>query len=376
MQSGTPAGMATAALTLLCALTLTADDTVGPVQEQLNRARERAMNFLRNSQADDGSWTTPNTPGITALAVTALQRSAASVDDPAVKKALRHLQSHVKPDGGIYFIDSNHRNYETCIAIMAFDAANVDGRYEMLLAKARAFLRELQWDRGEGLESSDPAYGGAGYGNHQRPDLSNTQFLIEALRTGVVADDAAIQKALIFVSRSQNLESGNNATAFASKINDGGFYYTPAAGGASQAGETPDGGLRSYGSMTYAGLKSMIYAGLNRDDERVRAALEWVRRFYTLDENPGMGAQGLYYYYHTFAKALAALEEPYLTAADQQRHDWRRELATKLFVLQKPNGSWVNRVDRWYEGDPNLSTAYSLLALSYCKPSAKSGGKK
>ena len=38
----------------------------------------------------------------------------------------------------------------------------------------------------------------------------------------------ALQKALIFISRSQNLESDKNDTAFAAKINDGGFYYTPA----------------------------------------------------------------------------------------------------------------------------------------------------
>jgi squalene-hopene/tetraprenyl-beta-curcumene cyclase len=28
----------------------------------------------------------------------------------------------------------------------------------------------------------------------------------------------------------------------------------------------------------------------------------------------------------------------------------------------------VNKAPRWYEGNPNLSTAYALLALSYCEP--------
>ena len=74
------------------------------------------------------------------------------------------------------------------------------------------------------------------------------------------------------------------------------------------AGKLPNGGLRSYASMTYAGLKSMIHAGVGPDDPRVKAAVEWLRKHYSLDENPGMGKSGLYYYYHTFAKALDAIE--------------------------------------------------------------------
>src|SRR5690606_19174736 len=120
---------------------------------------------------------------------------------------------------------------------------------------------------GDVKDKSDPAYGGAGYGSHRRPDLSNTSFLIDALKaTGNGPDDEAMQKALIFVSRCQNLETEHNTTPFAAKNPDGGFYYTPAAGGTSQAGTLPDGGLRSYASMTYAGLKSMIYCGLEKDD--------------------------------------------------------------------------------------------------------------
>ncbi len=64
--------------------------------------------------------------------------------------------------------------------------------------------------------------------------------------------------------------------------------------------------------MTYAGLKSMIYAGLTPDDPRVKAACDYIKNHYTLDENPGLGQQGLYYYYHTFAKAMALLGRPTL----------------------------------------------------------------
>jgi squalene-hopene/tetraprenyl-beta-curcumene cyclase len=230
-------------------------------------------------------------------------------------------------------------------------------------------VKGLQWASDEDKDESDPFYGGAGYGKHKRPDLSNTSFLVDALHTcGDGPDDEAIQRALIFVSRCQNLESPHNTTPFASKVNDGGFYYTCAAGGQSQAGETANGGLRSYGSVTYAGLKSMIYAGVEPDDPRVKAAVDWIQKHYGLDTNPGMGDAGLFYYYHTFAKALHALGVDEVEDADGVTHNWRSELIEELARRQRPNGSWVNENERWLEGDPNLSTAYALLALSYCRP--------
>ena len=139
-------------------------------------------------------------------------------------------------------------------------------------------------------------------------------------------------------------------------------------GGTSQAGPTENGGLRSYASMTYSGLKSMIYAGLDKNDPRAKAAYDWARKHYTLAENPGMGQQGLFYYYQTFAKALDAMEVDQVEDAGGQSHDWRSDLAAELLNRQKPNGSWVNSADRWYEGDPNLVTAYTLMALARVSP--------
>jgi squalene-hopene/tetraprenyl-beta-curcumene cyclase len=199
--------------------------------------------------------------------------------------------------------------------------------------------------------------------------MSNTQFFLDALKALKVSDDdPAVQKALIFVSRCQNLESEHNTFPFAAKVNDGGFYYTIAAGGTSQAGPTDNGGLRSYGSMTYAGLKSMIYAGVNKDDPRVKAAVAWLQKHYDLKENPGMGNAGLYYYYHTFAKSLDAFGQDEFVDAEGTSHNWREELVAALAAQQKPDGSFLNENARWMEGDANLVTGYALLALSYAKP--------
>jgi squalene-hopene/tetraprenyl-beta-curcumene cyclase len=348
---------------------LLGDETkkVGPDQKQLDAVRSKAIRYLKLSQASDGTWTAPNVPGITALTVTALLKSGVSKDDPVVAKSLKFLESLKQKNGGIYHAQTLHRNYETSISVLAFSAANSDGKYTETIKDAEKFLRDLQWDKGEGLESDDAGFGGAGYGKHQRPDLSNTQFLLDALKeAGVKADDPAMQKALTFVSRCQNLESSHNNTKFAALIEDGGFYYTPAAGGTSQAGLAANGGLRSYGSMTYAGLKSMIFAGVKLNDPRAKAAFKWIQKHYTLDLNPGMGKQGLYYYYHTFAKSLTVMKVDWVEDSKGVKHDWRKELTANLAKQQQPNGSWTNSADRWYEGDPNLVTAYSLMALSYC----------
>ena len=298
--------------------------------------------------------------------------SGVPATDPAVEKALKHLATFIQPDGGIYFPKSHHSNYETSICLLAFHAANKDGKHTDTIKKADAFLRKLQWDDSETTDQSDPKYGGAGYGRTgDRPDLSNTVFFLDALKAaGAKQDDPAVQKALVFLSRCQNLETEHNATPHASKVNDGGFYYTPAAGGNSQAGNTANGGLRSYGSMTYAGLKSMIYAGLKPEDQRVKAAVEWITKFYSVSENPGLGQQGVFYYYQMFAKALTTMELDLVKDADGKLHDWRKELAEHVFSLQQENGAWLNKNDRWYEGNPDLATAYVLIALQYCDPKA------
>ena len=334
------------------------------------QAVDRAVQYLRTKgQAEDGSFSKEAGIGVTAVVTAGLLSVGISPDDPMVAKALKFLEGFRQPDGGIYQPDTFYKNYETSLAVMAFQLANKDGRYNQLLKDANRFLKELQWDEGEGHQRSSMFYGGAGYGRNKRPDLSNTAFLIEALRaTGSGPDDEAIQKALIFVSRCQNLESEHNTTPFPAKNPDGGFYYSPAAGGVSMAGTTPEGGLRSYGSMTYAGLKSMIYAGLTPEDRRVKAALEWIKKHYDVKSNPGLGDAGLFYYYHTMAKALAVLELKELTDAQGQKHDWRRELREELLSRQKPDGSWINQNPRWLEADPNLVTGYALLTLAYLKP--------
>jgi squalene-hopene/tetraprenyl-beta-curcumene cyclase len=330
---------------------------------------EKAVGFLKPRQAADGSWSGDRgEPGITALVVAALLRSKrVTPDDPTIEKALGYLGRFLGPNGGLN--ESGRSTYSTAVALMAYKEANKGGRHDAILKAGQEFLKGTIWDESKGKGRESDYYGGAGYGGkNSRPDLSNTAFLIEALRdSGLPSDDPALKKAMVFVSRCQNLKGEFNDQAWASKVDDGGFIYTPANGGSSPAGKTEDGGLRSYASMTYAGLKSMIYAGLKPDDPRVKAASDYIAKHYSVEENPGQGQKGLYYYYQTFAKALAVVGKPTLVDSAGVSHDWRAELIAALGKRQDSKGSWVNKADSFMEGDPNLVTSYGLLALAYTR---------
>ena len=121
--------------------------------------------------------------------------------------------------------------------------------------------------------------------------------------------------------------------------------------------------LRSYGSMSYAGLLSFIYAEMKADDPRLLAARDWLKAHYTVEENPGMGQQGLYYYYHTMSKALTLSGIEEIKDASGKKRDWRKELALELLNQQDPKGFWLNENGRWWERDPILVTSYALLTL-------------
>jgi squalene-hopene/tetraprenyl-beta-curcumene cyclase len=340
---------------------------------------DKGIDFLKSKQLPDGGWATAQQPvGITAIALRAIAMDPKySARDEFLKKGYDRLLSFQLDNGGIY--KDLLANYNTAIAVSAL-AASEDPSHKPAMDKALAYLKALQWTenspeggpKGEGKVTADnPWYGGAGYGRHGRPDGSNTQLMLDALHdAGLKGDDPALKAALKFVTRMQNLSETNDQPWAG---DDGGAVYTPANKGESMAGEItgPDGKrrLRSYGSMTYAVLKSYIYAGLSKDDPRVKAAWDWISKNWTLDENPGMAAfkpesakEGLYYYYMTMGRALDAYNQPIITDAQGRKHDWRLELIDKLASLQKEDGSWTGE-KRWQEDNPVVVTSYVLLAL-------------
>ncbi|QDV55256.1 prenyltransferase/squalene oxidase repeat-containing protein [Rosistilla oblonga] len=350
----------------------TKSETVSKSEALRREIVDKGLAYLaKQGQSDAGTFSDKVGPGVTALALTSALRNGRTAKDPMVAAGLKALEGFVKPDGGIYG-NGRLRNYETCVAMVCFSEANSGGQYNEILKRAKDFVTGIQYGQGK-RDPSDPWYGGVGYGGDGRPDLSNTGYFIEALRAAEgEPNDPAIQRALVFISRCQNLNSKHNDTQFAGKVDDGGFYYeiptTKIDPSTSDERFTPNGGLRSYGSMSYNGLKSMIYAGLTTTDPRVQAAVQWITDHYDVENNPGMGSAGLYYYYHTFAAALQTSGMKTVKDADGKSHDWRSDLIAELAERQQPDGSWSNDNRRWFESDKNLATSFALMALSYCAP--------
>lgn len=353
-----------------------AADRYESLRQEIRQAIARGNAWLKNQQKPEGHWDDPELPALTALALNA------AVRDPSLGKTDKlpeHLDkgyawliAQQKEDGGIY--NRGLSVYNTAASVTALMAADRKD-FEPAIVRARKHLIDNQWDIDKQEETDNKNDGGVGYGSkNTHTDLSNTYLAIEALALSkqVIEDgnhgdqpeldwDAAVK----FLSRCQNLEETNDQDwASNDPQNKGGFIYTP---GDSKAGEmkTADGrvALRSYGSMSYAGLLSLIYAKVSADDPRVKAVKEWLTKNYTLDENPGMGKQGLYYYFQTMSKALTAANVDDLETEDGRKIDWRAELGDKLLASQREDGSWVNDNGRWMESNPVLVTAYTVLSL-------------
>lgn len=357
------------------------------LRKEAQHSIDIALNWIRQKQNQDGSWSDPDYPALTALVALCYLRDPSYSQKKSnqyptfLQNALNFIIGKVQPDGGIYTPEKGLSNYNTSICITTLMATG-NPAYKPVIRKARKYLISLQKDDGKKGTSDNVYDGGIGYGTKEHSDMSNMYLALEALaitkkvETDRQANSLDIgesqsrdlnwQAALKFIERCQNNPKYNDQSwASNDPDNYGGFVYFP---GNSKAGEIslPDGtkALRSYGSMTYAGLLSFIYAQLEKDDPRVQAAYDWITQHYTLEENPGLGMQGLYYNYHTLAKALAVYGEDNIQVKGQKtKINWRKELIEKLVELQKGDGYWVNDHGRWWENDPILVTSYAVLAM-------------
>jgi squalene-hopene/tetraprenyl-beta-curcumene cyclase len=327
------------------------------LRTQLEASLNKAAAYLRQHQQPDGMW--EKHAGISALAAAALLRMPGEPKAKALEtvgKTLDKLASMAKPDGGIY--DKEIPHYITAVSVMALVAA---GRPQdrPLIEKARVYLAEHLLDEGEGIKKDDKWYGGMGYGGPgtggRLADIISLEYALRAMKEAQLpGDDAAWQKALTFLQRAQNNSETNDQEWAA---NDGGFVYYP--------GFTyhSEGGTRSYGSATYAGILSYSWANVKKDDQRVQAVLKWIRDNYTVDENPGIGQKTVYYYYMVFAKALQAVGEPIIVDSKGQRHNWREDLGRKLMSLQHAEGYWVNTEPWEMQNNKVLVTAFTMAAM-------------
>ncbi len=351
-----------------------ADNT--SLQNEIQRSIDRGLAWLTANQNSNGWWQTPDHPAVTSLALTAFNGDPMNRyrgKEPAnLKRAYAYVVEHAKADGRICV--TNLPTYNTAVSVLAL-LSSTDPQYDPIVKNARKFLAGVQRDFGEKGKLDTPYDGGFGYGlpNDKVSDMSNTLLALEAMYysthlekdQGGGGNDLNWKAAIHFLQSCQNLPSHNtNGWASDDPKNKGGFIYHE---GRSNAGsETNATGRitwRSYGSISYAGMLSYIYADLKREDPRVTAVFDWLKKNYTLEENPGMKDAGLYYYYHTMTKALRAYGVDKLVTADGKEINWAQDLALKLIQLQQTDGSWVNSNARWWEKEPALVTSYALLSL-------------
>ena len=366
-------------------------------------AQQKAIGYLMAQQKDgvfsvkmgEKSFPDPAFTGFGLLALQSKPKAQRTAEEQAsIEKGLRWLLAQQNEDGTF---GQQLPNYTTCVVVGALSRWG-DPAAQPALQKAQKVILGFQNTESTGYQSSDRDYGSIGYGNAKRGDLSNLHFSLQALReTGLPDNHEAFQKALVFLQRTQNLKAVND---FKGKVpdpdrdgvvldarpgDDGGAAYYP---GNSNAGYIvqPDGTSipRSYGSMTYALLKSYTLAGVKGDDPRVQAAVKWIQDNWTLAVNPGtdpaMGEKvryaGLFYYYMVLAQALDAAKVMTVTVtktdaagkATSEAVDWKKALRSHLESIQAADGTWTNgKNDRWMEGMPLLCTCYAMTALELCK---------
>lgn len=321
--------------------------------------------FLLSAQTDEGYWSDKQMPALTALPVWALAKipeERVSGVTNAVKKGVAYVLSTQRGDGGFYVPKpgrggSGLGNYNTAVCLSALFESKISPAAPLL--KAREYIAFSQ------LTGDDTMAGGFGYDKISRrryADLSNTGYALDAMRRTESLEefrssgrrvDVDWDKALAFV---ENLMKKDGPDAGGAAYNE----RTPQAGTVTNARNRVH--LRAYGSMTYAAVLSMCHAKLDRGDPRVKESLEYCRRNWSVDENPGMGSQGLYYFYDIMARALSAAGVEKIGD-----HEWKKELSAKLISLQKPDGSWYNDNNRFWESDPVLCTSFALLVLELCR---------
>lgn len=421
MKRGQQCAMAMACMVIAWGVTTGygATGEESPAATAASVAMQKGLDYIKSLQRENGSWGDENYPAMTALGLWAFARSQHPDRSNICVRAAAFVAGFAQDDGGIYKKPTGGRGsgglstYNTAICMTALHL--YDGQhFAPMLLKAREFVAksQLQGDstgaggfgydqkppappdkdtllrmmaeraKAEGKPAPSPddvekmmkAHGGRGGprgGGMARADLSNTGWALMAMRVTQSledlrpAGDARVDldwvAATNFVAKLQNQDQTDPE-------HYGGFGYETRGERGGTFTDSRDGTvkLRGYGSMTYAGVESMIYAQVSRQDPRVVSAIQWAARHWSVDENPGMGAKGLYYYYNIMSKALVLSRSDTIATGDGKAIAWKDQLLSKLVSAQKKDGSWQNEDNQYWENNPMLVTSYVVLTIENC----------
>lgn len=324
-----------------------------PHQEAINEAIENGLAWLRANQNADGSWNAYGDYRVAGagMATLAFLEQGYDESDSDVADGIAYILSRQQADGSIS-LDWWDVNYETSCAIWAL-AATGNPAYADEIAKAVDWLVKNQWDEAspsQCLESDEKYWGGFGYGWDIRPDLSNSQFSLIALKAGALDPGPTWNKAITFIQRCRGTENG--------------FIYLP--------GESLAGGTTSYGSMTAAGVWALRLCGRPTEDEYVQGGLNWLKDNYDYNTNPVLSWMH-YYYIWSAAKAFLICDIKgeiggliTVETEDEPAFDpgWYYDFSKYLVSAQNPDGSW-NQEETFTDTFWALLTLQKAVAIPY-----------
>jgi hypothetical protein len=310
----------------------------------------RGAHFLRTSQQEDGGWT--EHAGVTAMCIWALERAGTLPDaqwHPARDKAREYVLRHHKDGLFRHSAADDTLIYSTSACLVALRLlAHPDD--QLLADKAREQLMHKQALLWAG--ATPASYGSA----NVFPYLTNAHWAMEAVRAQEVSERSPDQRkfwgrAVEFLGRCQALHLPENHDDY------GCFSYSPTF-------SNSNGDPWALGSFTAAGIKCLLYAGVESDDPRIKAALAWLERHFSVTKNPNAGDAGYLNYIYMLATLMTLLEGDAALAPYPKLQGWRQAVAEALLNKQRGGGEWQNPNRMWREQDPKLCTAYALIAMS------------
>lgn len=370
------------------------------------QALTRAVDNLWSQQHDDGSWSSEqyavlrSGQALTPFVLHALLGSTDSLSTENAEKAqlaMRFIIEHLDADGALGRSDPDileYPVYSTAYAILAIerlralDPSLVGIESEHVLSM-RTFLLNAQFDGDDGFTTAMAAFGGWGFNIAQQPgesghmDLAHTRRALQALRTMQSGIYALADYDLIHSYHAQQflrvLQKQSTALAvqplsesaetIMSSPFDGGFYFSPVVLAANKGRfDEEENYWRSYATATCDGILALLAGGVPKDDERVTAAVGWLKKYTNLDYPQGVptdhpepwGEAIRFYHYAARAEVYRALDFPLAE---------RAALAAAVIKHQRTDGSFVNVVSPLMkEDEPLLATALAVVALTHCLP--------
>lgn len=306
--------------------------TTAATDDEIEAARLKGVEFLKQQQNTDGSWDYANyTTGVTALCTLALVENGIPVNDPVVERGYRYVKRRAP---------NLENTYEISLAVLLL--ARVGDRLDKTTIRALGAKLLAGQNEGGGWGYKCPKADPSILTNLRRlerqdgqGDNSCTQFgvlgLWVASRYGVPIDDAMASVASRF------LETQNE---------DGGWAYRP-------PGATEEAATGSSASMTCAGLFSLTVARATKIRTAQRSGTEATTETRgekeTLMSDPsysrGFERVG------TYAGGIRASSPKYFMWSVERlgvllglerlgRTDWFATGADALVKSQRPDGSW------------------------------------